>query len=139
MPRKHHQRTLVLNADYTPIGLISWQKAMTLDYKDLVSVVDFYKDDSIVCPHGEKWPVPAVIALKSWARASKSKIPFSRKNVFLRDKLTCQYCNKRFTTKKLTYDHVVPRSKWRGNGTPTRWENIVTCCYPCNHKKANKL
>jgi hypothetical protein len=42
---------------------------------------------------------------------------------------------------KLTYDHVIPRSEWKikeYSGTPTKWENIVTSCYPCNRKKANK-
>lgn len=46
----------------------------------------------------------------------------------------CQYCGKRFKTRKLNYDHVVPRAK----GGKTVWENIVTSCYPCNAKKGGK-
>ena len=35
---------------------------------------------------------------------------------------------------ELTYDHVVPRSK----GGLTTWENIVSACYACNRRKANR-
>ena len=36
--------------------------------------------------------------------------------------------------KDLNYDHVIPRRL--GGGTD--WENIVTCCYPCNDHKAGR-
>ena len=49
---KEHHRALVLNADYTPIGLVTWDKAVTLDFKGLVKVVDFYKNDVIRCSGG---------------------------------------------------------------------------------------
>ena len=133
-----HERALILNADYTPIGLVSWEKAITLDFKGLVKVVDFYKGDEITCSSGFRWPVPAVIVLTEYKRPKKKRIPFSRKNIFIRDGLVCQYCNKRFDPSDLTFDHVVPRSKWNGSGTPTQWKNIVTCCYPCNNKKGSK-
>ena len=32
-------------------------------------------------------------------------------------------------------DHVVPRSR----GGESVWENVVTACAPCNHKKGNRL
>lgn len=137
--KSQHQRTLVLNADYTPIGLISWQKAITLDFKKVIRVVNFYEDDHILCSNGDHWPVPAVVALVQYKKPSKTEIPFSRKNVFLRDKLCCQYCGRKFKPNDLTYDHVIPRSKWdnKKRGTPTRWENIVSCCYKCNTQKDN--
>jgi hypothetical protein len=129
----------VLNADFTPIGLIDWTKAITLDFKGIVRVVDFYKDDFIPCSAGVKWPAPAVVSLLHYKKHKKKDIPFSRKNVFLRDKLVCQYCGQRFRPKELTYDHVVPRSKWKGPRTPTCWENIVSCCHPCNNKKGDMM
>ena len=36
------------------------------------------------------------------------------------------------TSGDLTLDHIMPRSR---GGTHV-WENIVSCCIPCNHKKA---
>lgn len=46
----------------------------------------------------------------------------------------CQYCGERFTMRDLNYDHVVPRKQ----GGVTTWENIATCCYPCNERKAGR-
>jgi len=72
----------------------------------------------------------------------KRRIPFSKKNVFLRDQLTCQYCGKQEQEpRKLTYDHVISRATWkkkRYNGTPTHWGNIVCCCVSCNRRKADR-
>jgi 5-methylcytosine-specific restriction endonuclease McrA len=55
--------------------------------------------------------------------------------VFLRDKFTCQYCAKVLPETQLNLDHVTPRDK----GGRTTWENIVTSCFRCNTRKANKL
>lgn len=146
--RRIHTRTLVLNADYLPIGLISWKRAVVLSIinqdnpNEGVEVIDFYKNDFIEATQGRKYPIPAVVRLPKYLRQKKRKIPFSRKNVFVRDKMTCQYCG--FTDgspKNLTYDHVIPRSVWKKknhHGTPTTWQNIVTCCVPCNRKKADR-
>lgn len=136
--KSEHKKVLVLNADYTPIGLIDWTKAITLQFKNLINVVTFYADDYILCSNGNHFPVPAVVSLVKYKSPQRKDIPFSRKNVFLRDKLTCQYCGKRYKPKDLTYDHVTPRAKWKNLTTPTCWENIVSCCYNCNTKKSDK-
>lgn len=39
-----------------------------------------------------------------------------------------------FPSEDLTFDHVTPRSR----GGLTSWENIVTCCIPCNRMKADR-
>ena len=131
-----HKKCLVLNADYSCIGLTSWENAVSAQYKDQVNVVDIYTGEKIKSADGSYWPVAAVMCCKEYQHHLK-KVPFSRKNVFIRDRLICQYCGQKFHFSKLTFDHVVPRSKHRDpkNKTPTHWENIVTCCYPCNHKK----
>ena len=78
-------------------------------------------------------------------KRSYRKVPFNKKNVFMRDKCTCQYCNEVFSPQDLTYDHVIPRSKWTAKHEAnmpqrgcTQWENIVTACRKCNLKKADK-
>lgn len=58
--------------------------------------------------------------------------PVNRRDVFRRDHHTCQYCG---TTKNLTLDHVIPRSK---GGTHT-WDNVVTACAKCNGTKSDRL
>ena len=138
--KPQHNRTLVLNADYSALATVSWQKAITQVFKGSVHVVDFYKDDFVLCSNGDHYPIPAVVPLTEYKKPTNGEMPFSRKNVFLRDRLICQYCGKKFHHSELTYDHVIPRSKWNSNrrGTPTKWENIVSCCYACNSKKANR-
>lgn len=79
--------------------------------------------------------VPRVIVLSFYERVPRLEVRFSRRNVFLRDKFVCQYCNKVFPESQLNLDHVIPRDK----GGPTSWENIVTSCVRCNTQKANKL
>ena len=54
--------------------------------------------------------------------------------VFTRDNFRCQYCGKSKKMNEINYDHVQPRCK----GGKTVWNNIVTACYPCNTRKANR-
>lgn len=144
--RQEHQRVLVLNADFMPLGTIGWRRAMALSFvhgddpTQGVEVIDFYKNDSILAANGKKFPIPAVVRTPVFVRQKNKSVPFSRKNLFIRDMMTCQYCGETFAASKLTFDHVIPRAKWdKRNGTPTHWENIVTCCIPCNRKKADHL
>jgi 5-methylcytosine-specific restriction endonuclease McrA len=48
-----------------------------------------------------------------------------------RDNYSCVYCGSK---KDLTIDHVIPKSK----GGQNTWNNLVTCCSPCNLKKGDK-
>ena len=130
-----HRKALVLNADYTAIALTNWKQAIKKDFEGKIKVVDFYEDDKIDCGHGLYWPSPAVVVTTEYKKREKLRIPFSRKYVFIRDRLTCQYCNEVFPHKELTFDHVIPRSRFTGKGSPTTWCNIVTCCKLCNTRK----
>ncbi|MGA0846313.1 MAG: HNH endonuclease [Luteolibacter sp.] len=79
--------------------------------------------------------LPKVLVLTFYDRLPRLEVRFSRRNVFLRDRFTCQYCEKVFPESQLNLDHVMPRDK----GGRTTWENIVTSCFRCNTRKANKL
>jgi 5-methylcytosine-specific restriction endonuclease McrA len=79
--------------------------------------------------------VPKIIVLAFYDRLPRKEVKFTRHNVFLRDKFTCQYCGTAFAETELNLDHVMPRDK----GGKTTWENIVTSCIRCNTRKANKL
>jgi 5-methylcytosine-specific restriction endonuclease McrA len=78
--------------------------------------------------------MPAVVRVLRRFRRNRHAIRFSRVNIYTRDAFTCQYCGERLDTEDLTFDHVLPRS----TGGKTTWENIVTCCVPCNRAKANR-
>jgi 5-methylcytosine-specific restriction endonuclease McrA len=79
--------------------------------------------------------VPKIIVLAFYDRLPRKEVKFTRHNVFLRDKYTCQWCGDLFAERELNLDHVHPRDK----GGKTTWENIVTSCIRCNTRKANKL
>ena len=75
--------------------------------------------------------LPSVIALKSFIKPQANP-SFTRFNVFLRDRFSCQYCG---SGEELTFDHLLPRSK----GGQTNWDNVVTACSSCNVKKGGRL
>lgn len=79
--------------------------------------------------------VPKVLVLSLYDRMPRLEVRFSRRNVLLRDQFTCQYCLRVFPEHQLNLDHVTPRDK----GGRTTWDNIVTSCFRCNTRKANKL
>lgn len=140
-----NSKCLVLNADYTPLAIINWQKAILWSFKDEhsyhinVDIIDFYKDDFIVGANYKKYPIPAVAKTHKYFRIHNSRIKFSRKNLFIRDNYSCQYCGTQLESHKLTYDHVIPKSIWTNpNRSPTNWTNIVTACVKCNLKKGNR-
>lgn len=125
---------LLLNADYTPLGVISWRKAVRLMAKGKVEVVKHSNTVLYNMERTVKFVLPAILRLIKFIRSIfKNKVPFNKRNVLLRDNFTCAYCGKRSLT-KMSLDHIVPRSK----GGKSTFENTVTCCVPCNHKKDSK-
>jgi 5-methylcytosine-specific restriction endonuclease McrA len=99
-------------------------------------VVEVY-DVSLKDGRGKKHFIPAVIRNVRQIKQSYRKLSFSRLNVLRRDNFTCQYCGVKAGEEGviLEMEHVVPRSKWNGSGSPTCWTNIVTACRKCNRKK----
>lgn len=128
---------LVLNADfrplsYFPLSLWSWQETIKAVVSDRVAVVSEY--DRLVHSPRLTMRLPSVISLKDYVPTAR-RPAFTRFNVFLRDRFTCQYCGRPFPTHDLTFDHVIPRSK----GGNTTWGNVVTACSPCNLRKGSRL
>ncbi len=127
---------LVLNADfrplsYFPLSIWDWQDAVKAVISDRVSVLSQYETE--VHSPSFTMQLPSVIALRDYIRPARQPA-FTRFNVFLRDKLACQYCGENFPAQELTFDHVIPRSQ----GGRTTWENVVTACSPCNLRKGGR-
>jgi len=125
---------LVLNADYRPLSyyplsLWSWQDAIKAVFLDRVNIISEY--ETAVRSPSAAIKLPSVVSLKTYVRPSRNPA-FTRFNVFLRDRFTCQYCG---TRDDLTFDHLIPRSR----GGQTSWENVVTACAPCNLRKGGKM
>lgn len=78
--------------------------------------------------------VPRVILLNFYDKLPHRRIRFTRENIFLRDKNTCQYCQRRYRRSELNIDHVVPLSQ----GGHTAWDNVVCSCLTCNNRKGGR-
>jgi 5-methylcytosine-specific restriction endonuclease McrA len=77
--------------------------------------------------------VPAVMKLIKFIRTLYiNRVPFSKKNVLVRDGFKCAYCGAE--RQRLTIDHIIPKSK----GGKADFENCVSSCKPCNNKKGDR-
>ena len=85
---------LVLNADfrplsYYPLSLWCWQDAIKAVFLDRVNIVANY-EKAVRSPSFEML-LPSVVSLKTFVKPSTYPA-FTRFNVFLRDRFSCQYC-----------------------------------------------
>jgi 5-methylcytosine-specific restriction endonuclease McrA len=123
------RRSLVLNASYEPLGVVSWKRAVCLvldDHADLVEA-----DEAVVRSPSITLPLPSVIRLRQMVHAPRRRsVPVSRRAVFARDEYRCQYCGDRADS----IDHVVPRSR----GGLDVWDNLAAACRPCNTRKRDR-
>jgi 5-methylcytosine-specific restriction endonuclease McrA len=121
--------TLLLNATYEPLCVVSTRRAIVLVLAEKAEPVD----TSAEVVHAEtiSLAVPVVARLTRYVRVPyPASVPLSRRAVFTRDGQTCVYCGGSATS----IDHVVPRSR---GGTHT-WDNVVAACRRCNHTKADR-
>jgi len=120
---------LVLNASYEPLRYASAQRALCMVIKGVARSEEEY--DLLVRPG---FLLPCVVRLVKYRKVPHRQQELSRRNIYLRDGYTCQYCGVQFSAKNLTWDHVVPKSK----GGRNCWENLVTACQSCNQKKGDR-
>jgi 5-methylcytosine-specific restriction endonuclease McrA len=125
-------RCIVLNGDYTFLNTVNWKRAICLVIKEKAEVLKEADNcvrngfGKVVCR------IPLVIKLIKVIRLIyKNKVPFSKRNIMVRDNFKCAYCG---SSSNLTIDHVVPTSQ----GGKNEFENCVTSCQPCNNKKGNR-
>ena len=100
---------LVLNADfrplsYFPLSLWGWQDAIKAVFLDRVNIVSEY--ERAVHSPSRAFRLPSVIALKNFV-AARRRPAFTRFNVFLRDRFSCQYCAYSGLAEELTFDELV--------------------------------
>ncbi|HWH26235.1 MAG TPA: HNH endonuclease [Pseudolysinimonas sp.] len=123
-------RTLVLNAGYEPLAVVSFKRALVLVLEGKASLIASDEEHPVLSASGE-WERPSVILLRRYVRIPNSRrVPVSRRGVLRRDNARCGYCGGAATT----IDHVVPRSR----GGADSWENLVACCLRCNNVKSDR-
>jgi 5-methylcytosine-specific restriction endonuclease McrA len=123
---------LVLNASYEPVNICAARRALVLILKGLASAEEHSHGHVHAQRHALR--MPSVIRLLEYRRIPHQSRALSRKNILMRDRYTCQYCQKVLPGAELTLDHVVPRSR----GGSSTWENLVACCHYCNNRKGNR-
>lgn len=144
------ERALVLNRHWTAVGTTPVRVALCLMYREAARAVhpvdstlhDFDSWASVPpvdgepCVRTERYRIrpPEILLLNLYEGIPRRRVSFSRRNVYRRDRLTCQYCGARPALDELTVDHIVPRSK----GGRTTWTNCVLSCVRCNRRKSNR-
>jgi 5-methylcytosine-specific restriction endonuclease McrA len=124
------ERCVLLNADYTFLNVIGWKRAFKMIINDKVQVLE-YSDQTVKCG-SYTFQMPAIVKLIKLIRTIyRNRVPFTKKNVMVRDGFECVYCGDRYN---LTIDHIVPTSR----GGKTSFENCVTSCRECNNTKGSR-
>ena len=115
--------TLVLNRNWQPVNVATVARSLSMVWSETARVVDptdfqlyDWEDWSRIEPAqgqafiqavSQRICAPEVVALTSYDRVPSSAVTFSRRNIFRRDRFTCQYCGKQPAPDALTIDHVV--------------------------------
>ena len=130
---------LALNASYEPLTIIPSRRAirLVLDRKAEVLEEDGRRlFRSVRLRH----PCPAVIRLVRYVHVPRRfRRQVTNTFLFARDGYACQYCRRHRAALRprefLTRDHILPISR----GGDNSWENVVTACSSCNHRKGSRL
>ena len=121
---------LLLNQNYQPLNVCDVRRAFVLLGHGKAETLEI--TDTVIRSAYEEHPEPSILRLLYMVKRPLHERRLSRREVFIRDRHTCQYCGKK--SGHLTLDHVVPRSR----GGEHSWTNIVSACGRCNHRKAGR-
>ena len=142
-------QVLVINRLYQAVHLTSARRALVLLWAELTRALDetlatYGFDDWLELPVRSQdravgtsrgaLRVPRIIQLGDYDRMPRTTVRLTRRNIFLRDGHTCQYCGRHASPRELNLDHIHPRSR----GGPMSWENVVCSCRVCNLKKGGR-
>ena len=119
---------LVLNQNYQPLNICNVRRAVVLLTRGKAELMENGRGH--ISSISATFAIPSVIRLQHMVKRPLVRRRLSRRAVFVRDRFTCQYCARE--TRSLTLDHIMPRSR----GGPHVWNNVVSACIPCNHRKA---
>src|SRR5438552_9369089 len=122
---------LVLNQNYEPLNVCNARRAFVLVDRGKAEVLEYSEISWRTA--SRVFPLPSVIRLIHLIKRPRPQMRLSRREVFTRDRYTCQYCGRR-GQRDLTLDHVNPRFR----GGRHTWDNLVTACKTCNHRKAGR-
>ncbi|QXQ10830.1 HNH endonuclease [Paeniglutamicibacter sp. Y32M11] len=123
-------RTLVLNAGFEPLAVVTFRRALLLVLTGKATVLADDDRDPIMGVN-QVMPRPTVILLNRYIRTPYRNVAHvSRRGVLRRDGHSCGYCGRSANT----IDHITPRCR----GGEDSWENLVAACQSCNSVKADR-
>ena len=130
---------LMLSTGFEPLFQTSWRRALTAVYGGRAEIIEAHESLVIGTTRG---PVPFPLKVRFITGIIAARVKklsthaiLSKKNLFIRDRGACQYCDMNISLKHGTVDHVIPKSR----GGKHRWENVVLSCVRCNQAKGDKL
>lgn len=136
-------RVLLLNGNtWEPLSIITVPRAINLILAGKAIVIE--QSGQFLKTVRDRYPIPSVIALRTYINVPRRRAHWSRKGVLVRDGYTCIYCGaqpgianhgKLLGKSDFTVDHILPRSR----GGKDHWTNTACACYNCNHRKGNRL
>jgi 5-methylcytosine-specific restriction endonuclease McrA len=121
---------LVLNQNYEPLNVCNIRRAIVLVIGGKAEILEANLRGMSTA--SAVFPSPSVIRLMYMIKRPRPRVKLTRREIFIRDDFTCQYCGTR--GHELTIDHIIPRSR----GGPHEWDNVVASCKACNHRKGGK-
>ncbi len=121
---------LVLNQNYEPLNICQARRAVVLMLRGKAEVLE--SDSREIRSPSFSIHLPSVIRLVYLVKRPQPQRRLTRREILIRDRYTCQYCGKE--TRELTLDHVIPRHL----GGKHDWDNVVSACKACNHRKAGR-
>jgi 5-methylcytosine-specific restriction endonuclease McrA len=133
---------LRINTAGVPVDWLSWQEAVCIHARELVSWTYGEEVMAVHGGHSRLTGEQTVLTLNSII-ACKGKVynktrrepPLTNRALFRRDQNVCLYCGKQFKECDLSRDHVRPISR----GGRDSWTNVVTACKRCNARKGNLM
>jgi 5-methylcytosine-specific restriction endonuclease McrA len=129
--------TLVLNANYRPLSVVSYRRAVILDINNPKITVLSYYTGKTINSNGKQIKIPAVMIYSVYVSGPSQKMP-TKTNIRVRDKSLCGYCGVYLTDDIFSVDHIIPVSMYGRRKDANTWENLVSCCKACNNRKGNR-
>ncbi len=125
-----HVPVLVLNANFEPINVCNTRRAITLVLTGKASLI--LNGRGVIRTVSSSFPRPSIIRLERMVKRPRPQVKLTKREILRRDNYICQYCGQH--TPYLTIDHIVPRHL----GGQHSWNNLVTACPACNHRKGGR-
>ena len=121
---------LVLNQNYEPLNVCNIPRAFRLVFGSKAEVIEY--DHAEIRTVRTVYKAPSIIRLQHQIRRPRPRVKLTRREIFSRDRHTCQYCGAPGPR-----PHPRPR-RAPPSGRRAHVGQHVAACKPCNHRKGGR-